>query len=117
MAGAGEETRAAVPAVIGESTDRAGLVAQHDNRLADEVEDPVVAGLWDLVGAADEVPRLAEDALDLSGIKFGRRVAPGRQHLRLECRRARLAVMRGIEDVDAARHAALPGKLPETEDF
>ena len=102
-----EEAGAAMPAGIGEGADRSRLVAQQDHGLADEIDGEIVPRPRDLVGAADEVPAPAEDALDLALVERVRGVAPGRQRFRLEDGTSHTLVMPGIEDGRGVDHVTI----------
>ncbi len=98
-AASGEKPRAAMPAGVGEGAQGPRAVAQQDHRLPDDLEDEIVAGLCDLVRAADEVPGLEKDALDLALVEFRRGVAVRREPLGLESRFPHTLVKSGIEHV------------------
>ena len=72
------DRHAAVPADIGEHPKPAVFGAHHQQRLAEQVDGPVVAGRRRLLDAADAQPFLSEQLVDLDLQELRRRVEAGR---------------------------------------
>ena len=64
------DRHAAVPADIGEHPKLTVFGPHHQQRLAEQVDGPVVAGRGRLLDAADAHPLLAEQLVDLERQKF-----------------------------------------------
>src|SRR4051812_19600419 len=65
-----------------EGAEDTGLVAQHDDALAELLIQEVVAGVRDTLGTRDPQPTLAEELLDLLGEDCRRGVVLAREGLR-----------------------------------
>ena len=74
---------AAMSATVHEGVQLARLVARHDERLVDDAESQVVAGLFDFLDPGDRQPVLEEDLLLLDLVHLGRCVEVPRQVSRL----------------------------------
>ena len=109
-AAAGKEPRAAMPARVGKGVQLARTVADDDDGFAEQVGGDVVAGGGDLVFAADEIPGLPENAVDLFLVELLGCVAPRRHRLGLLERLSRFRVEAWFEN--RGRHRCAPSCLP-----
>src|SRR5205814_7704450 len=107
----GKEARAAVAARIDERLRRALRIAHYDQRHADDVDGEVVAGLLQVVGAAEEVPLPHENALDFLPVELFGAVAPRRQVARLFQRPAHRCESRCIYRHRPASLTVLPAEM------
>ena len=117
IAVAAEHGRAAMAARVGERPHLVVLAADHDDRHADEIHREIVSGIRHAIGAAEEIPLLHPDRLDLAAVKLFRGVSPGRQRARLGKGLAHAFVVARIEDVRDGRLANEDGAHRNTPEI
>ena len=78
-AGAVQQSRAAMPAGVGEGADHAILAAHHDDGIAHHVERGEGARRLQLIDVADELPGRPDQLLVFERGQLGIEIGPGRQ--------------------------------------